>query len=253
MVDDLPQYRTNTVRTIRGLEASAIAKHQADGWELVSQVPGTMLRTELNFRKLKPNPWWHKLPAPVNGLIARVIANPRSKWVAGAAVFAILAGIITIGAIAENSRPEIVALEPTASSSAPVKPAATPTPTLTETAAASAVADEEVVAVFQDFINERAAAGVVLAQTVSSITYVDRVVVVTFDPAAAGIDQATFDFVLEGSENVAYFVASPVAFSDEVGDRMRPAIDSIVTVAADGTPLGTYSAAQILELNGLSK
>jgi hypothetical protein len=251
MVDDVPQYRTNTVRTIRGLEAPAIAKHQADGWELVSQVPATMLRTELNFRKLKPKPCWHRLPAPVNGLIARVAANPRSKWVAGAAVFALLAAIITIGAITENSRPEIAAIEPTASSPAPVKSTATPTPTLT--AAASAVSDEEVVAAFQDFVKERAAAGVILAQTVSSITYVDRVVLVTFDPAAAGIDQATFDFVLEGWENVAYFVASPVAFSDEVGDRMRPAIDSIVTVAADGTPLGTYSAAQILELNGLSK
>lgn len=257
MTGDASRYRTNIIRTIRGLEARSIAEQEAAGWELISQVPARPLRTELTFRKLKPKPWWHRLPAPVRGLVARTAANPHFKWIGGIAVLVILAGIITVGAITENSQAEIAAPAP-ATPPAPVKPSATttpkPTPTPVETVTASTVTETEVVAAFQSFMSERATAGVVLAQTVTDISYSDRIVRITFDPAAAGIDQATFDFIVEPwGGNIANFAATAVAFTDDVGDRLRPVIDAIETVQSNGTPLGTYTAAQILALNGLQK
>lgn len=50
--DDV-QYLMHVVKTIRGREASTVAKLQNQGWELVSQDSGT-LRTELTFRRVKP-------------------------------------------------------------------------------------------------------------------------------------------------------------------------------------------------------
>lgn len=46
------QYEFQSVKAVRGTEAKSIAKWEADGWELVSQKPGT-LRTEIQFRKPK--------------------------------------------------------------------------------------------------------------------------------------------------------------------------------------------------------
>jgi hypothetical protein len=52
--DDEPrEYVHQTVKVIRGREASKVAEMQDLGWELLSQNHGT-LRTELAFRKVKP-------------------------------------------------------------------------------------------------------------------------------------------------------------------------------------------------------
>jgi hypothetical protein len=108
------------------------------------------------------------------------------------------------------------------------------------------------VAAFQTYFAERAAAGVVIAKAVAKVTYTNRVVTVTFDPAAAGINQATFDSI-NPFENLAKFAASPIAFSDDIGNRLRPAIDRLETIRADGKSLGTYTAADILKLNNLPR
>lgn len=65
------QYETKTVQTLRGTEARSIAKWEADGWELVSQTPGT-IRTRLDFRRPKPKTPW-RLYAILGG-VAVVIA-----------------------------------------------------------------------------------------------------------------------------------------------------------------------------------
>ena len=75
---------------------------------------------------------------------------------------------------------------------------------------------------------------------------------VTFDAASAGVDQATFDRYAADT-NFPEFAAVPIAFDTDVGNRLRPAINSIETVRADGTSLVTIDAAGILALNGLSK
>lgn len=47
------QYEFKSVQALRGRESSAKAKWQDQGWEFVSENRGT-LRTELNFRRVKP-------------------------------------------------------------------------------------------------------------------------------------------------------------------------------------------------------
>src|SRR3954469_7095289 len=50
--DDL-EHEFKSVQALRGRESSAKAKWQDQGWEFVSENRGT-LRTELNFRRVKP-------------------------------------------------------------------------------------------------------------------------------------------------------------------------------------------------------
>src|SRR5262249_6360211 len=51
--DDNRPYEFKSVQALRGREGSAKAKWQNQGWEFVSESPGK-LRTELNFRRVKP-------------------------------------------------------------------------------------------------------------------------------------------------------------------------------------------------------
>lgn len=53
MADDDAHYEYKSAGTIRGRHASAIAKWQNEGWELVSQSQGR-LRTTMTFRRVKP-------------------------------------------------------------------------------------------------------------------------------------------------------------------------------------------------------
>src|SRR3954452_12765157 len=51
--DDTVQYEFKSVQTLRGRKDSTRAKWQNQGWEFVSEDRGK-LRTELNFRRVKP-------------------------------------------------------------------------------------------------------------------------------------------------------------------------------------------------------
>lgn len=65
------QYETRSVKTIRGLETRTRAKLEKEGWEFVSQTQGTV-RSELNFRRPKPNiPW--KLIGIGGGVVALLL------------------------------------------------------------------------------------------------------------------------------------------------------------------------------------
>lgn len=58
---------------------------------------------------------------------------------------------------------------------------------------------------------------------------------------------------LPPSPDLASFVASPIAFNDDVGNRIRPSVQSIATVAPDGAPLGSFTHDQIFALNELER
>lgn len=62
------KYDLNTIRTIRGTEARARAKWEADGWEFVSQEQGT-IRTQMTFRKPKKPVSWKRF-AVLGGVLA---------------------------------------------------------------------------------------------------------------------------------------------------------------------------------------
>lgn len=230
MADAEVKYNNKIVTTVRGLEARSIAKWEKEGWEFVSQAPAKQLRTTLTFRRPKKQ-------------------IPRWVWAAVAAAAAVvIPGTGVAIAAAQQSHDGIsqVASSPS--------PTVTETPSLEPSPAATVqpVTDAEVLAAFKTFFAERASNGVMWGKAASNVTFENRVVRVTFDPAAAGVNQATFDGLAAGF-NFPSFVATPIAFNDQVGNRLRPGIDSIEAVRTDGTSLGAIDAAGILALNGLSR
>ena len=113
-----------------------------------------------------------------------------------------------------------------------------------QTPAVEAITDEQARAEFQAFIDERAAAGVAIAKTVTDLTVKDGIVTATFDPAAAGMDQTTFDAV-NAFPNLAKFVGSPMESDNEQGNRLRTRVTRVDTVSADGKSLGSMTAAEL--------
>jgi len=111
---------------------------------------------------------------------------------------------------------------------------------------AAPVTASEVISVFDEYIAERAASGVLAAQVISGITYSDRKVRATFDPAMKGIDYAVFAS-LNPFQNLAEFVGTPIAFDDSVGRRLRSEIDSVEALLVDGTSLGALTVEEIHE------
>jgi hypothetical protein len=233
LADNEIHYELRTVQTIRGMEARSKAKWEADGWEFVSQASG-LVRTTITFRRPKPKPQW------------------RTIGIAGGVVVLAIVTLIVLNAI-ENGGPAHKAAVPiTATTSPSVQPTQAPISTPTPPPPISSATDAVVVKTFRSYFAQRAASGVVLAKSVTDVSFSDGIVRVTFDPNAAGIDQATFDSI-NTFPNLAEFASTPIAFNDSVGDKLRPLIDSIETASPDGTSLGSFGRADILALNGLSK
>jgi hypothetical protein len=70
--EEAVKYESDTVKVIRGMESKTIAKRESEGWELVSQVPGT-LRSELSFRRPKPKTPW-RMYAIIGGVMVVLFA-----------------------------------------------------------------------------------------------------------------------------------------------------------------------------------
>lgn len=114
----------------------------------------------------------------------------------------------------------------------------------TQAPAVEEITDEQALAEVQAFIDQRASSGVVLAKTVTNLTLADGVLTATFDPAAAGMDQATFDTV-NAFPNLAKFVGTPMMSKDDQAARLRSRITRVDTVSADGRSLGSATAAEL--------
>ena len=233
MADNDVQYETKDVHALRGTEARARAKVEADGWEFVEITTRSAIRSTMTFRRPKKK-------------------IPLKAWIIGGAAAAVLVGIIVTGAALERANTPEVLATPTPTAQIERMTTPSPEPIAATVPTDTAVDDAEVLAVFNSFFAERATAGVMLGKAVTEVTFAGGVVRITFDSAAAGVTQQDFD-AFNSFENLASFAATPVAFNDKIGNRVRPAIDSIETVRADGVPLGTYSRADILALNELEE
>lgn len=163
-------------------------------------------------------------------------------------------------AVADKAAADKVAAAKAAADKAALKAAAakaTASRAKAAKAGAAPVTDAQVVNAFRTYIAERAAANVTIAKAVTDVSFSDRVLQVTFDPAAVGMDQETFDDInpfnnpYDPDESLADFVSTPILSSTDLGIRLRKAIDRIETVYADGTPDGARTTAEIIELNEL--
>jgi hypothetical protein len=130
MSDDI-KYEYKSVQAVRGMENRSIAKTQEEGgWELVGQTQG-MLRTTLNFRRVKPETSLSKAWDAFRGLAP---AKQRALAVA-VAVFLPLAAVgIGIAAAQDKgaTNAENTATQSTESATVNETPTLLPTPTLSE-------------------------------------------------------------------------------------------------------------------------
>ena len=116
--DDDVQYEFKSVQALRGRERSAKGKWQDQGWEFVSENRGT-LRTELNFRRVKPKTIGAYL---LSFLAAFRRLQPKTQLVAAGALI-LVAGIIgiVVGTQSGGDTPNPSAAQTTASTAPPAK------------------------------------------------------------------------------------------------------------------------------------
>jgi hypothetical protein len=122
--DDNVQYEFKSVQALRGRASSTTAKWQNQGWEFVSENRGT-LRTELNFRRVKPK----TLGAYLLSFVATFRRpQPKTQWALVASGALILsAGIMGIagGTQSEGDTPNPSAAQTTTSTAPPAEPTVT--------------------------------------------------------------------------------------------------------------------------------
>lgn len=109
-------------------------------------------------------------------------------------------------------------------------------PTTTE--ARPAPTDAQVKQAFEAFIKERADSGVMLAQSVTSVTVADGVVTVAVNPEPVVLEASPFD-------NLAKLFGTPVAFNDDEGVWLRQTVQRVDVVDANGKSLGSMTAAEL--------
>lgn len=114
---------------------------------------------------------------------------------------------------------------------------AAPPPTTT-TVARPAPTDAQVKEAFEAYINERANSGVMLAQSVTSVTVTGGVVTVTLDAEPVVLELSPFD-------NLAKLFGTPVAFNDDEGVWLRQTVQRVDVVDANGNSLGSMTAAEL--------
>jgi hypothetical protein len=118
--DDDVQYEFKSVQALRGRESSAKAKWQDQGWEFVSENRGT-LRTELNFRRVKPKTFGAYLLSFV-AAFRRLQPKTQLVLVASSALI-LVAGIIgiVVGTQSGGDTPNPSAAQTTASTAPPAE------------------------------------------------------------------------------------------------------------------------------------
>jgi hypothetical protein len=123
--DDV-QYELKSVQAFRGREGSAKAKWQDQGWEFVSENRGT-LRTELNFRRVKPKTFGAYLLSFV-AAFRRLQPKTVLVLVASGALI-LVAGIIgvVVGTQSGGDTPNPSAAQTTASTAPTAEPTVTGT------------------------------------------------------------------------------------------------------------------------------
>ena len=104
--------------------------------------------------------------------------------------------------------------------------------------------DIEFVAAIRDYLDGHISAGVRIAEAVTEIGCTDGVVTVIFDPHKTRMSVQLFHEI-KAFENLAQFVGTPFAFNDDDGQWFRKRLVRVETSLANGSPLGTLTAAEL--------
>lgn len=108
--------------------------------------------------------------------------------------------------------------------------------------------DEQALRDIREFLDERAAAGVFFAKTISELTLREGRLIAIFDPkVTAGISTGVFRELCP-FDNLAQFVGSPAGWKTDEAARIRSRISRVETYLADGESLGSMTAADLYNL-----
>ncbi len=193
-------------------------------------------------------PWWkqRKFVIPAAAVLAlfiivAIFGEPESDDVDSATP---KTSEPTTPATSEGTEPEPAPEPEPTTTTAPPETTTTTPPT---SAAPAQPTGPEVEAAFTAYLDERASAGVLIAQAVQSVTFDGGTVRVIFSPQAAGIDLDLF-LTVNPFDNLAEFAGTPMAFANDEGARLRTVVERVTTELSDGTQLGTLTAAEIYEM-----
>lgn len=104
---------------------------------------------------------------------------------------------------------------------------------------------DEAVAAVRAFIDERAAAGVVMADAFTSVELTGGVLTATWSEAAIGKEKSDILLELNPFENLATFIGTPLAFENEQGRQIRAHVHTVSVVGPFG--VGSLSAKEIYQ------
>ncbi len=119
-----------------------------------------------------------------------------------------------------------------------VQTAAPTTTIVTTTETRPAPNDAQVKEAFEAYIDERANSGVMLAQSVTSVTVTGGVVTVVLDANPVLLEMSPYD-------NLAKLFGTPVAFNNDEGVWLRQTVQRVDVIDAAGNSLGSMTAAEL--------
>jgi hypothetical protein len=119
--DVAAKYEFKSVKALRGRQSSAKAKWQSQGWELVSEDRGP-LRTELNFRRVKPKMIGDYVLSALAGL-KRLQPRTRSTFVVAGALLLIAGSVgLAVGTRSDGANAEPTTAQKPALTAPPAEP-----------------------------------------------------------------------------------------------------------------------------------
>jgi hypothetical protein len=113
--------------------------------------------------------------------------------------------------------------------------------------ATTVATDAEVIAAFEEYLDERASSGVRIAEAVESVTFSDGILRVVFNPARAGLSDELFADI-NPFDNLAEFPGTILSSDNDEGRHLRTAVAGIETFHVDGTDLGSLTTAEIYKM-----
>ncbi len=108
------------------------------------------------------------------------------------------------------------------------------------------ITPEQAVAAIQAFIDERAGAGVQMADAFTDLELVDGVMTATWSEAAIGREKSDLLLELNPFENLAVWLGTPLSFDNEEGRQIRQHVHTVSVIGPFG--VGSMSVRRLYEL-----